>query len=288
MSNYYFSKLGYYTDSLKRFIRSDKPLMLVIGQPGSGKKQALESFCQQTTSHRILEIQADANMQPRDMINLLCQHWQLRPPAETSSSSYRKQLDHLLNEISQQQTPSVLIIHYAQTLRTSTLAALAHLSNRQQSPPISLHLILAGAVSLEDKISNLMAQMPPSLLMQALTHKETSHYIQYRLNKLCKNKPITPNQKVIDTIFQQSGGYPNLINQLIEQWLQKKTHHKKRTIKPSAKPFWRQHAIKTKTLSVAAIALAAAGLWYQHHSPRTPRIRQTKIAAIQANAAGKK
>lgn len=300
MGQQFLNRIRYYLDALQRFIRSEHPLMLVIGPQGSGKRPLLEAFSQEISDEvRLLSLESHAELTPQDLIDFICEQWQLEH--DSAGSSQRQQLDYLLRQVRDRQQ-SIILCNNAQKLSISTLAALMHLASQQEDPPVNIHLILAGEAELEDKISSLTVQTPPRLLMQPLSKKETFHYINYRLSKLDSNHSVSLGPEVLEEIYLQSGGFPNLINHTIQKWLcekildandepfEKSLFAEEKPAFPTAmsnkqddlpiknlkkrpnrevKSFWQQHTIKTTALS--CLALAAIGLWLLHKQPVTDK-----------------
>jgi len=280
VGEYILNRMSYYQDSLKRFIKSDRPMMLIIGQHGSGKTQLVKHFSDKLSpEYRTLHINGNESCPPHQLVTLICQQWDVNEDPDLTS--HRNQLDTLLNQIHQQHVPNVLIVSNAQNLNIATLAAISHLANAQEKPPVSLHIILSGEVNLEDKIQSLMTQAPPSLLLQPLSRKETFQYIKYRLNKLNKSQPISPPNDIIEKIYEHSGGFPSLINHLTQRWLcDEKSIKNKRDIKGTTPPneplqqtdtnkrkiFWQKHVVKIT--STTCLIILAVGFWtYQHKAP---------------------
>lgn len=226
---HYLDRVNYYHDSLTRFIKSSRPLMLIIGQPGAGKDQLIDQFCASTPpSQRPLKIIGDPALTPSDILKHFAQTWNLAIPS--IQKSHRLQFNAMLSELRQQDQQRTLIITQAHHLSIASLAALCHLSRAQENSPVALHLILVGQVALEDNIASLMTTSPPSLLIQPLNQKETFHYIKYRLNKLNKTMPVTPSQEIMQKIYNHSGGFPSLINHLIQRWIYQETSNHSQTI----------------------------------------------------------
>ncbi len=284
MSEYILNRISYYQDSLKRFIKSDQPIMLILGQNGSGKTHLINQFCKSSLAdYRIVNIDGNDNYQPQQLIACLCQQWDMVEDPELTS--HRQQLDNLLNQIHQQHIPSVLVLTNAQNSNIATLAAICHLASIQGEPPVSLHIILSGEVSLEDKINSLMVHTPPCLLLQPLSKKETFQYVKYRLNKLNKSQAVMPSNSVIERIYEHSGGFPSLINHLTQRWLYHEILDKPNTTAETPEPgelpmqrlrnyydktgdsIWEKHAVKITAST--CLALLAVGFWVYQHKDNT-------------------
>lgn len=289
MSEYILNRISYYQDSLKRFIKSDQPIMLIIGQTGSGKTQLIDQFCSSSlTDYRIVNINGNDNCQPQQLIARMCEQWDI--VEDPGLTSHRQQLGNLLNQIHQQHMPSVLIVTNAQNSNIATLAAICHIASIQSDPPVSLHIILSGEVSLEDKINSLMVHTPPCLLLQPLSKKETFQYVKYRLNKLNKSQAVMPSNSVIERIYEHSGGFPSLINHLTQRWLYHEILDKPNTDTETPEPrdlpmqrlrnyydktrgsIWEKHAVKIT--ATTCLALLAVGFWVYQHKGTTHPSRQ--------------
>lgn len=258
MNEYPSHRLDYYIDSLNRFTKSSHPLMLIIGPPGSDKNALLIEFIHQAPQNlNILRLSGDPNFEPEQLIDVFCQCWSLKLKA--SEKSRRYQLNHLLTQLKETKNKALLIIENAHTLTLSSLAAISHLSQQQESGKIALHIIAVGDNDLEEKMASLLVHIPPRLFLKAFNHQETIHYIRYRLGKLGKNNPIVPTQAVMDKIYKESKGFPSIITHLTQQWLyQHVLEEGETTSQQQTLPagLWKSHKIYIIALSGLAIISA--------------------------------
>ena len=134
-------------ESLRRFLQSNTPLLLVIGEGSSSKSQLLSQLVADVqVDQRVIRLQGERHLQPAQLTTLLSRHWGLN--IDLSNASYRHQLDAVITDLTHKQQSCVLIVDDAHRLPISTLAALSHLTIKQDNGTVYLHVLLLGKPEL--------------------------------------------------------------------------------------------------------------------------------------------
>ena len=269
--------------TLKEFIQSKDALLLLLGEAGNGKTELLEELVAEATPARpIVHLHGRQQIKPRFMIQNLSQHWNV--PAEDHGEPLVEQLRTLLNGLIRKNHCASLLIDDAHLLPFSILAALVHIV-AQQDATCHMHLVLAGRVSLEDKVRTLHEQAMRIIRLGRMPQHEARSHIEDFLDQT----HITASQQAVDGIverlYQQSHGVPSRIDKLLREltlkdFMQPKVG--KSPAKQSARPHHRFNVSQEAVLGergargFAVIALFATmfGLyWYEHHMPSvSPRL----------------
>ena len=126
-------------NAVKRHLQSHSPLMLIVGEKGSGKTNLLtDIILQMRVSRSIIRVQGRQKLHPTQLVNVLSKHWTTKSINE--DQRLENQLDEVLNELAKHNQSCILVIDDAQLLSLSMLAALTHLATQQNGKKIHLHL----------------------------------------------------------------------------------------------------------------------------------------------------
>lgn len=271
--------------TLKEFIHSKDSLLLLLGEAGSGKTELLEALVTATTSvGSLIYLHGRQQIKPRFMIQNLSQHWNVA--VEDHGEPLVEQLRTLVNGLVRKNYFGTLLIDDAHLLPFSILAALIHIVV-QQDQACHMHLILAGRISLEDKVRTLHESAIRIIRLGRMPEHEARSHIEKFLEQI----HITASQHAIDAIverlYQQSHGIPNRIDKLLRELTLKDFMQPKVAKSQSNKcipPKQRSFQLSQKAVlgergarGFAVIALFATmfGLyWHEHHlstvSPQLP------------------
>lgn len=212
------------------FLRADKPLMLVLGDKGSGKTQLLNNTVQaiQISKH-VIRLQGSEQIQPQQLIQVLSKHWAIR--INHDEKKLKTQLEYILNALKKHDQHCLLVVDDAHKLPFSVMAALLHLAILQENKNIHLHLLLSGHNALGDKMQNLQISPIPCIYLNATAPavtRSTTPKIKHIKQQQRENKTPT---------WQQS--------------------------------FWQKHGIKTFSI-FAMISFLAFIRWFDMRLPRHP------------------
>jgi len=177
-------------DSLNQFIKSDRPLLLVLGDNEQNTRLLAEFQQTLPTHYKIINKVGSPQTQIGDFIRDLCQSLSLE--LNPAAANTQEQLEELVHQVQNQDQPSVFMINNADQLNLSGLAAISHIARMQEKAAIMLHIVLCGSADLKDKFKNLAPQLPPILVQ--LAEKNTA-----------TDKPTNPYRRGSESIWQKHG-----------------------------------------------------------------------------------
>lgn len=275
---YSFTQRAHQLESLKRFLNASNPLMLVIGQEGLGKTSLINQLIADIqVKQRVICLQGEENLQPAQLTLLLSRHWDIN--INSYSERYRDQLDKIVLELAAHNQACALIVDDAECLPLATLAALAHLAIKQDTPHIHLHVLLLGKPTLLEKAGTLQSNAIPYLQLNPLSLQETHHYIKYCLSFMSDEKRPPPSHDIVNKIHAESKGVPAAIQQMTAAWLKQQVqsatlqkiqqplpNSTATRIKPAHAILWRQHWVKS--VSLVVLLLIGFVMWHHKQHPR--------------------
>ncbi|PHQ78792.1 MAG: hypothetical protein COB66_08180 [Coxiella sp. (in: Bacteria)] len=265
-------------EEIRRFAHSTDPLMLVLGNTGTGKTDLLDHVVSQVTmSHPIIRLKGRDHIKPRPMIKQLSEQWEVAVVDQTTSLS--EQLQELVDGLIRQDNYCLLLVDDAHLLPFSVLAALVHIAI-QQDTQCHMHLVLSGRISLFEKVHTLHDQTMPVIRLGIMRHQEARQRIQSFLD----DTHIKANETVVDgmvtRIYKESHGVPELIDKSLRALTVQDFIKSKHIIPEEGKMATASTAKQSRAAkellvgkqgarAVAFVGLVATlfGLyWYEHHS----------------------
>lgn len=243
---------------LQGLVQGSELLVLVIGEPGSGKTTMLNCYLASTeTQWEPARILAD------------------RAPNPTQASAPEAYQGHPAF-ISKDSVNPFVIVDDAHRLPQAELEFLI----REALMPGRTHkikrLVLFGESSLYNAVTELAATLsgPPAvnkIYLPGLTETQTGAYLRHRLTiaGYAGETPFNPSE--IKNIHQASGGYPGPINQIAHQWLEEKYSTKK-----EGQPMLeRLSAVPKRTvvwIAACVIVILLASVWlFANRRPATSK-----------------
>jgi len=160
-------------ESLKQFLASNEPLMLVIAEESRDKAHLIsELIADIQIKQRVIRLQSNENLLPIKLMQLLSQHCGVE--LNDTALIYEHQLDKIIQSLATQNLATVFIIDDAERLPTETLTALLHISVKQNIYHTHLHILLAGKAKLIEKVQLLQKKPVPQLLLKPLLQRKQS------------------------------------------------------------------------------------------------------------------
>lgn len=265
-------------NTLKEFTQSSDPLMLVLGEAGSGKTELLKDLVLHSTlSKPIIFLHGRNQIKPRLMLQALTQH--LNISVEDHGQPLVEQLQMLVNGLTRKQHVGTLVIDDAHLLPFSILAALIHIVISQQGQHCYLHLILAGRVSLEDKVRTLHEQAMRIVRLGKMPRHETRQHIENFLEQTHINATADVIDTIVERLHQQSHGVPSRIDKMLRELTlkdfmtarkQSTTHDAPAKRRRLHMPFTQEVVLGergARGFAVFGLFAAMFGLyWYEHHT----------------------
>ncbi len=270
---YSFTQRVQQLESLKRFLDNNQPLMLVVGEEGTGKTNLISQLVADIQiKQRVIRLQGNVNLVPAQLTQLLSHHGEIT--IDQHAEGYQRQLDQIIQELATHNQACVLIVDDAEYLPIATLAALSHLSIKQDSHSIHLHVILSGKPKLLEKMSTLQTN-PRHIQLEPLSYEETFHYIQRCLNALSKEKIEPPPENIIHKIHKESKGAPAAVQHMTREWLKQQTQSitlektQQKPLEPIIdKVLWQKHWVKG--VSLCLLLVVGFVMWYHKEHNRLP------------------
>lgn len=161
---------------LKRFLNSDRPLLLILGTGHFHKSQLLsKAFVLSDPKNMVFRLKGRGSVTPTFLIKLFSKHWAITKK-EFHSHRIEEILDYNMDCLIAYEQKCLLLVEQAHLLPISVLALLCHLSQRQENKPLCIQIILAGHPELSSKISALNTKKltkPPVIYLSPITKNKT-------------------------------------------------------------------------------------------------------------------
>lgn len=253
--------------SVKRFLHSPCPMMLIIGEAGCGKTRLLNDVVEQNKNSRhILRLRGTTTLQPKQLTDLLSEHWAVK--IKDIHARLENQLYEVLLRLAEHDQNCILLVDDAHTLSYSMLAALSHLAMQQENMNVCLHILLSGRPPLGEKITSLHTKKVSQLIIGALDR----HTAYTRMKEMLAAADISADAYGTETlahIYNQAGGMPEIINQHTAMFIaeiKETAKEKKSTAKwPQAVALYWQHP-RIKSIALFGFLLSLIFFWHmQHH-----------------------
>jgi DamX protein len=199
---------------LQELVRGTDLLVLVIGEPSSGKTTLLNRYLASTDAEwKSARIRTDPET------------------ASTQPSEIRQHGGHPAY-ILQDSADPIVIVDDAHQLLHRELEFLLHEAPVSGSSNKIKRLVLFGESNLYTAVTKLAASLSAQpavnkIYLPGLTEAQTAEYLQHRLVIGGYSGKIPFDSSAIISIHQTSGGYPGLINEIAHQWLNDKYSNKK-------------------------------------------------------------
>jgi len=249
-------------DRLKQFLRSNDPLLLVVGNGGRGKTTLLRQASEQTPSALpIVYVPGRSTMRIAGLMSQLSGVWEL--PLESSRLSADKQIDLLLHHLMQRQQKGVLIIDDAHLLPYSLLSVLVRVV-LEQSDDCYLQCVLSGRLSFVDKVRVLSEEPLDVLRLEQLSRRD----VYGRVSDFLEAAGVAANRGQINGVVNQlcltaEGDADQLERKLQALTLSDFMHIKYPDAQRSTAVSWRESAAQNQTRLLAFLGLCCVvGLLY--------------------------
>lgn len=265
-------------DMLQNLTEFGMLLLLVIGEPGSGKTSVLQQFLARAGSNwQTCELHADTVTNVHELVAELANGFQL---AATDNTQLAEQLERLRA----QGQLAVLAVDDAQRLPDAALRALLDLSGAPTEDSKRLRLVLFGTEALQDKLAALSPEHADNthvFTLPRLTEMQTGAYIHHRLAVAGATGAAPFSGAQVKAIYKASRGVPALINARAQQMLLDihQVSGGARSGMRSAAAVLNSAPVRVALGIVGAVALLtlATVLWTRHQAaPAQPTIAATE------------
>jgi DamX protein len=250
---------------LRGLVQGADILVLVIGEPGSGKTTLLNRLLAATTAQwKSVRVQTDPDS---------------AAPRTTDTLEHEGYPAYVLGDAKN----PVVIVDDCDKLPPRELEFLLQNAMVPGSSHKIKRLVLFGSSDLYTRVTRMVEKLSAQtavnkINLPGMTAKQTGVYLQHRLAAAgyAGNNPF--NDSAVKDIHQSSGGYPGPVNDIAQQWLNKKYSTKKEGRRMlqhfSAPP--RRMAV---WMVAGTIIILAAVLWlFQNRKPPGTAPPNQKIA----------
>jgi len=201
--------------------------VLLTGEVGTGKTTVCRCFLEQIPSDCDIAFIINPKLTALELLATICDELGISYPAGTTSIKVLTDVlnRHLLAAFGRGRN-TLLIIDEAQNLASDVLEQLRLLTNLETNQRKLLQIILLGQPELRrhlerPELRQLAQRITARYHLQPLSRDEVEVYIRHRLEvagRALGAAPLFP-RRVLDRVFQLSGGVPRLINVLCDRAL---------------------------------------------------------------------
>ena len=201
--------------------------VLLTGEVGTGKTTVCRCFLEQVPADCDIAFIINPKLTALELLATICDELGISYPDGTTSIKVLTDLlnRHLLATFARGRN-TLLIIDEAQNLASDVLEQLRLLTNLETNRRKLLQIILLGQPELRrhlerPELRQLAQRITARYHLQPLTREEVEVYIRHRLEVAGRAPGASPlfPRKVLDRVYQLSGGVPRLINMLCDRTL---------------------------------------------------------------------
>jgi len=216
------------------YMKKNRGLMLLTGEPGTGKTLAVRTFTEGLNNNLYFVIYVPlttiSQIEFYRQFNLKLTGEPLHRKVALFNSIQRSVKDLVQN---QKKVP-VIIVDEAHLLKTENFYEIQIILNFDMDSTNPVIFILAGQPHLRDKILqpvhlSLNQRFSLKYHITPLDKQETKDYIKHRLS-ICGSKKEVFSDSAVEAIFQNTGGIPRIIDNLATKSLTLAAIGRKNTI----------------------------------------------------------
>ena len=189
----------------------------ITGEVGTGKTTLCRAFLESLNENTVAAYIFNPKLGPKQLIKTINDEFGIKYEADNTKDLIDKLNAFLLLKKTQRKRVIVLIDE-AQNLSRNVLEQLRLLSNLETNQEKLLQIILVGQPELAEMLDSyelrqLGQRITLRYFLSPLNSKETTEYIQYRLNIAAKkNRSIRFDRSALRQIYKYSRGIPRVIN----------------------------------------------------------------------------
>jgi general secretion pathway protein A len=195
----------------------------ITGEVGTGKTTLCRAFLDSLDSDTIAAYIFNPRLSPRQLIRAINDELGVKYDADDTKDLIDKLNSFLLSSKAKRKKV-ILLIDEAQNLSRNVLEQLRLLSNLETNQEKLLQVILVGQPELNEildshELRQLSQRITLRYQLSPLDYKETSAYIQYRINIAAQDAGIKFNRAAFRQIYKYSKGIPRVINIICDRSL---------------------------------------------------------------------
>jgi general secretion pathway protein A len=200
--------------------------VLLSGEIGAGKTTVCRCFLEQIPKRCNVAYIFNPKLTVMELLKSICDEFHIPPsPAGTQPATVKTYVDALngfLLETHAVGQNNVLIIDEAQMLSADVLEQLRLLTNLETNERKLLQIVLIGQPELRTmlerpELEQLAQRVIARFHLQALSSKETEHYIRHRLSVAGMTRAIPFDRKALLRVHEIARGVPRRINLLCDR-----------------------------------------------------------------------
>ena len=205
------------------YVKDNKTMALITGQPGMGKTFTIRSFLNQLNKnlYKVIYI-CMSTVTTYEFYKQLCYELGIEPPYK-KIDMFKEIQNQILNLSRDKNINIIIVIDEAQYLKTAILNDLKIILNFDLDSKNYVSLILLGQPVLNSILRRnvfdaLSQRITVSYNMAGISKKELSEYIDSRIKLAHGNNGIF-NEQAIEAIFSASNGSIRIANNIITKCL---------------------------------------------------------------------
>jgi len=200
--------------------------VLLSGEIGAGKTTVCRCFLEQIPKRCNVAYIFNPKLTVMELLKTVCDEFHIPPPAVDGPAptvkTYVDALNGFLLETHAVGQNNVLIIDEAQMLSADVLEQLRLLTNLETNERKLLQIVLIGQPELRTmlerpELEQLAQRVIARFHLNALSIKETEHYIRHRLSVAGMTRAIPFDHKALQRIHELTRGVPRRINLLCDR-----------------------------------------------------------------------
>ena len=199
--------------TLKYGIMTNKGLISLTGDVGTGKTTLLNALAQSFDQNYIFARIPDPSLEELDFFNFAARAFELNKTFE-NKGDFLKELSTFLNNVYSNGREVILIVDEAQRIKQKMLEEIRLIANIENSRNKLMNIIFSGHNNFDDIINQneaLRSRLAINYKIDPLTEIDTEKYINHRL-RIAGSKTRIFSSSAIHEIYSYSKGNPRQIN----------------------------------------------------------------------------